>query len=83
MNQFFLHILDLNSNSSHMVQDTYAIHLSWHTSQCCGWEANGGEHIFKSERKDREKARGLDVGLLISFCNMWSSGAPRAKLNLQ
>ena len=52
-NQFFLRVSDPNSNTSHMVQDTYAIHLSWHICRCCGREADDVEHIFKLERKER------------------------------
>lgn len=54
MNQFFLRISDPNSNTGHMVEDTYAIHLSWHICQVFGWEESDVEDVLKSQRQDTE-----------------------------
>lgn len=63
MNQFFLRVSRPNSNTCHMVQDTYAIHLSQHICQSNGWDVR---YIFKSERRSGEKD--INTATLL-FCN--------------
>lgn len=70
----FLQKSEPNSNSGHMVQDTYGIHLSWHICKFCG-----GKHIFKRERKDTKRLWETEFYMSAVLFNVLCA-APKAPL---